>query len=57
VTDFHDAVIEELSLDYAAGSALVVFRKAAGRVNLVAEGVLLVRRPDANRGARAGPRT
>lgn len=43
--DLHDAVIEEVRLDYGAGTALVVFRTAAGRVRLAADGVLLVNAP------------
>ncbi|MGC3999576.1 MAG: tetratricopeptide repeat protein [Anaeromyxobacter sp.] len=43
--DLHDAVIEELHLDLAAGTALVWFRTAAGRVSIAAEGVLLVKAP------------
>jgi hypothetical protein len=45
VTDLHDAVIEELRVDYAAGTALVSFRTATGRVTLTADGVLMVKAP------------
>jgi hypothetical protein len=45
VIDLHDAIIEELRLDYRAGTVLVMFKTAAGRVNLTAEGVFMVRAP------------
>jgi hypothetical protein len=45
VSDLHDAVIEALRLDYGPGTVLVVFRTAAGRVHLDAQGVVLVNAP------------
>lgn len=43
--DLHDAVLEELRIDYQAGTAVIVFKTAAGKANLTAEGVLMVRAP------------
>jgi hypothetical protein len=43
--DLHNAVLEELRLDYRGGTVLVVFSTSAGEVHLKADGVFMVRAP------------
>jgi hypothetical protein len=43
--DLHDAVLEELRLDYEHGTVLVRFRTAQGTVTLRADDVFMVRAP------------
>lgn len=43
--DLHDAVLEELRLDYRTGDVLVVFATADGNVHLTAHGMYMLRAP------------
>jgi hypothetical protein len=52
--DLHDAVLEDLRLDYRGGTVLVVFSTSSGEVHLKAEGVFMVRAPRREPRGRGG---